>query len=76
MAFIVNRQMMKELLLPLVLQSSMKVEANAKDELLGQKIADKYELLQLLGRGGIVRTYMGKDLSENMDCKSVRQNFA
>ena len=65
MAFIINRQMIKELLLPLVLQNSIKAEVNAKDEMLGQKIADKYELVQLLGRQGIVRTYIGKDLSGN-----------
>lgn len=80
MPFIVNRKMMKELLFPLVLQNSVKVEVNDKDDLLGQKIEDKYELIQLLGRGGIVWTYIGRDITGKMwtvkVCDKTSPNFS
>ncbi len=63
MPFIFNQQMMKELLLPLILQNSVNVEATAKDELIGKKLNDNYVLQQLLGHRGLFRTYMAKDVS-------------
>lgn len=63
-AFIYNQKMIEELVWPIVKQKAQAVEGvqvKAPDNLVGQTVADRYELIKLIGRGGFFQVYLGKD---------------
>lgn len=63
-AFIYNQKMIKELVWPVVKQKAQAVEGaqvKAPDDLVGQTVADRYELIKQIGWGGFFQVYLGKD---------------
>lgn len=70
-AFIYTQKMIQELAWPLVEQKAQNknsVQAKTPDEdLIGQTVAGKYQLIKLLGRGVYFQVYLGKD-ETNKEC--------
>lgn len=70
-AFIYNQKMIKELVWPVVQQKTQKSDGvqvkKPDDDLVGQMIADRYELISSLGRGSYFQVYLARNKS-NKEC--------